>query len=85
MAKFCPIWSHWKEGRIQVLVGLAPSSQTVGYLLRTPRPALAARENLQKIGWVNAGEISYQFLPPGGCMGPRYVLQLLYSEKSQNC
>ncbi len=30
-------------------------------------------------------EISCQFLPPGGSMGPRYVLQLLFSEKSQNC
>jgi hypothetical protein len=24
-------------------------------------------------------------LPPGGIIGPRYALQLLYSEKSQNC
>jgi hypothetical protein len=31
------------------------------------------------------GEISCQFLPPGGSMVPRYILQLLFSEKSQNC
>jgi hypothetical protein len=29
--------------------------------------------------------ISVWFLPPGGSMVPRYVLQLLFSEKSQNC
>jgi hypothetical protein len=26
------------------------------------------------------GQISCQFLPPGGSMGPRYVLQLLFCE-----
>jgi len=31
------------------------------------------------------GKISCQTLRPGGSMGPRYVLQLLFSEKSQNC
>jgi hypothetical protein len=30
------------------------------------------------------GEISCQFLALGGSMGPRYVLQLLFSEKSQD-
>jgi hypothetical protein len=29
--------------------------------------------------------ISCQFLLTGGSIGPRYVLQLLFSEKSQNC
>jgi hypothetical protein len=29
------------------------------------------------------GEISCQFLQPGGSMVPRYILQLLFSEKSQ--
>jgi hypothetical protein len=31
------------------------------------------------------GGISCQFLQPGGSIGPRYVLQLLFSKKSQNC
>ncbi len=31
-----------KEGGIQVMTGLAPSSQTVGYLLRTPWPSKPA-------------------------------------------
>jgi hypothetical protein len=31
------------------------------------------------------GIISCQFLPPGGNMVPTYVLQLLFTEKSQNC
>jgi hypothetical protein len=31
------------------------------------------------------GEISCQFLLPGGSIGPRYVLQLLFCLKSQNC
>jgi hypothetical protein len=30
------------------------------------------------------GDISCQLLAPGGSMGPRYVLQLLFSEKSQD-
>jgi hypothetical protein len=30
------------------------------------------------------GEISCQFVPPGGSMVPGYVLQLLFCEKSQN-
>jgi hypothetical protein len=34
---------------------------------------------------INEGDISCQFLMPGGSIGPRYVLQLLFSEKSQNC
>jgi hypothetical protein len=29
--------------------------------------------------------ISCQFLLSGGSIGPRYVWQLLFSEKSQNC
>jgi hypothetical protein len=29
------------------------------------------------------GEISCHYLPPGGSIVPRYVLQLLFSEKSQ--
>jgi hypothetical protein len=33
-----------KEGGIQVLAGLAPSSQTVGTSLRTPWPAKSARK-----------------------------------------
>ncbi len=35
--------------------------------------------------WSKWGEISCQFLPPGGGIVPRYVLQLLFSEKSKNC
>jgi hypothetical protein len=31
-----------KKGEIQVLAGIAPSSQTVGSLLRTPWPAKPA-------------------------------------------
>ncbi len=31
------------------------------------------------------GEITCQFLLPGGSMVPRYALQLLFSEISQNC
>jgi hypothetical protein len=31
------------------------------------------------------GDISCQFLMPGGSIGPRYVLQLSFIEKSQNC
>jgi hypothetical protein len=31
-------------------------------------------------GW---GDISCQILPPGGSIGPRNVLQLIFSEKSQ--
>ena len=31
------------------------------------------------------GGINCQFLPPGGSNVPKYVLQLLFSEKSQNC
>jgi len=30
------------------------------------------------------GEISFQFLPPGGSIGPSYVLQLLFGEKLEN-
>jgi hypothetical protein len=30
------------------------------------------------------GEISSQIVSPGGTMGPRYILQLLISEKSRN-
>jgi hypothetical protein len=29
-------------------------------------------------------EMSCQFPPPGGSIGPRFVSQLLFSEKSQN-
>jgi hypothetical protein len=41
-----PVWMHspgWMEDGVQVLAGLAPSSQAVGSLLRTPwsaRPAV---------------------------------------------
>jgi hypothetical protein len=38
--------------------------------------------------WTNdseSGGISCQFLPPGGSVVPRYLLKLLFSEKSQNC
>jgi hypothetical protein len=31
------------------------------------------------------GEIGCQFLLPGGSMVPRYVWQLLFGVKSQNC
>jgi hypothetical protein len=31
------------------------------------------------------GYIGCQFLLPGGSIGPGYVLQLLFGEKSQNC
>jgi hypothetical protein len=34
----------------------------------------------KKNAW-NQEKISYQILAPGGSMGPRYVLQLLFSEK----
>ncbi len=34
---------------------------------------------------VERGEISCQFLLTGGSIGLRYVLQLLFNEKSQNC
>ncbi len=30
---------------------------------------------------IKGGQISCQFLPPGGTIGPRYVLQLLFCEK----
>ncbi len=33
----------------------------------------------------NEGMPAASFLLPGGSIGPRYVLQLLYKEKSQNC
>ncbi len=31
------------------------------------------------------GDISWHFLPIGGSIGPRYILQLLLCEKLQNC
>jgi hypothetical protein len=31
------------------------------------------------------GDISCQFMPLGGTIGSRYVLQLLLNEKSQSC
>jgi hypothetical protein len=34
---------------------------------------------------VPIGSISCQFQSPGGSMGLRYVLRLLFSLKSQNC
>jgi hypothetical protein len=34
---------------------------------------------------VKLRQISCQFLPPGDSIFLRYVLQLLFSEKSQNC
>jgi hypothetical protein len=40
--------------------------------------------SLMKYG-INEGKSAASFLPPGGSMGFRYVLQLLLSEKSQNC
>jgi hypothetical protein len=33
-----------KEGAIQVLAGLVPSSQTVGFLMKTPGQLLTARK-----------------------------------------
>jgi hypothetical protein len=47
----------------------------------------------QDINWVKEPHcvmslmrgISCQCLPPGGSIVPRYVLYILFSEKSQNC
>ncbi len=43
-----------KEGRIQVVAGLAPSSQTVGSLLRRVSPAKLAGKKWQKVNTVNS-------------------------------
>jgi hypothetical protein len=37
---------HRKEGMIQVLAGLVPSSQKVGFLMKTPGQLLTARKFL---------------------------------------
>ncbi len=50
-------------------ISLALPSQTGGSLWRMPWPA-------------KAGNISFQFLPSGGSIGSRYLLQHLFSEKN---
>jgi hypothetical protein len=48
-------WVHVcsrKEGKIQVMAGPAPSSQTVGSLMATPMPTKPARKKWQKVVWL---------------------------------
>ncbi len=56
---------------LHALASLASATQTWLVLLFVRSPKV--------------GEISCQFLPPSGSIVPRYVSQLLFREKSQNC
>jgi len=50
----CVVAFSWKERGIQVLAGLAPSSQTVRALFRAPWLALPVEKVRQKVILVNS-------------------------------
>ncbi len=53
MSRSCAGWFPGGKGGTQMLAGLAPKSQIVKSLLRTPWPARQARNIQQKVRHVN--------------------------------
>jgi hypothetical protein len=71
-----------KEGGIKVLAGLAPSSQTLGSLLRTPWLAKLARIFWEKVNLVNSLQLEFLLtwsllLLLAGCTTIAFYVKLL--------
>ncbi len=56
MPRSCPGAFPGKEGGIQVLVGLAPSNQIVGSIVKKPWPEKPAGKIGQNVSWMNSLE-----------------------------